>query len=75
MRIVRVYKGALVPGAEIELRPLPDSLCGANDFTAGSRGMVMLPRMFGQLIFQEYATADQIATLRRSGLLPPASPR
>jgi hypothetical protein len=75
MRIVRVYKGTLAPGAEIALRPLPDSLCGANNFMAGSSGLVMLPRMFGQLIFQEYATADQIATLRRSGLLPPQSPR
>ena len=70
MRIVRVYKGTLAPGAEITLRPLPDSLCGANNFAAGSSGLVMLPRMFGQLIFQEYATAEQIATLRRSGLLP-----
>jgi hypothetical protein len=71
LRIVRVYKGTLAPGAEIVSRPLPDSLCGANNFAAGSSGLVMLPRMFGQLIFQEYATADQIATLRRSGLLPP----
>ena len=75
IRIVRVYKGALSPGAEIALRPLPDSLCGANNFAAGSGGLVMLPRMFGQLIFQEYATTDQIATLRRSGLLPLASAR
>jgi hypothetical protein len=71
LRIVRVYKGTLAPGAEIASRPLPDSLCGANNFAAGSSGLVMLPRMFGQLIFQDYATADQIATLRRGGLLPP----
>jgi len=75
LRVVRVYKGTLAPGAEIATRPLPDSLCGANNFTAGSSGLVMLPRAFGQLIFQEYATAEQIATLRRSGLLPSASLR
>jgi hypothetical protein len=72
MRIVRVYKGTLAPGAEIEIRPLPDSLCGANDFAAGSRGLVMLPRRFGQLIFEGYVSDQQVATLRRSGLLPPS---
>ncbi len=71
MRIVRVYKGTLAPGVEIELRPLPDSLCGANDFAAGSSGLVMLPRRFGQLIFEGYASPGEIATLRRGGLLPP----
>ena len=47
-------------GQEV-LRPLPDSLCGANDFAAGSSGLVMLPRMFGQLILQGTASAFDLS--------------
>lgn len=75
MRVLRVYKGDLAPGALIDIGPLPDSLCGVGDFATGSRGLVMLPRLFGRLIFQGYLPAGDIATLRRSGLLPPPGDR
>jgi hypothetical protein len=75
MRVVRVYKGNLAPGALIDIRPLPDSMCGVNDFATGSSGLVMISRLApppAPFIFQGYIPADQVAMLRRSGLLPPA---
>jgi hypothetical protein len=75
MRVLRSYKGELSPGALIEIGPLPDSLCGVGDFATGSHGLIMLPRLFGRLIFQGYLTEGEIALLRRSGLLPPPGDR
>ena len=74
MRVVRVYKGTLAPGALIDIRPLPDSMCGVNDFATGSTGLVMISRLApppAPFIFQGYVAEDGIAMLRRSGLLRP----
>jgi hypothetical protein len=74
MRVVRVYKGNIAPGALIEIRPLPDSMCGVNDFATGSSGLIMISRLApspAPFIFQGYVAEDEIAMLRRSGLLRP----
>ena len=70
MRVVRVYKGNIAPGALIEIRPLPDSMCGVNDFATGSSGLIMIGRLSPPLIFQGYVSDGEVAMLRRSGLLP-----
>jgi hypothetical protein len=70
MRVVRVYKGGIVPGALIDIRPIPASMCGAGDFATGSRGLIMISRLSEPLIFHGYLSAGDVAMLRRSGLLP-----
>jgi hypothetical protein len=74
MRVVRVYKGNIAPGALIDIRPLPDSMCGVNDFETGSSGLVMVSRLApppAPFIFQGYVSEDEVAMLRRGGLLRP----
>ena len=74
MRVVRAYKGNLAPGALIDIRPLPDSMCGVNDFVTGSSGLVMISRLApppAPFIFRGYVSEGEVAMLRRRGMLPP----
>jgi hypothetical protein len=74
MRVVRVYKGNFAAGALIDIRPLPDSMCGVNDFATGSSGLIMTSRLSAPpapFIFRGYVPDGEVAMLRRSGLLPP----
>ena len=69
MRVVLAYKGDIAPGALIEVRTLSSAMCGPGEFAAGSRGMIMVPRL-SDPFFQGFLTAGEVAFLRRSGLIP-----
>lgn len=70
VRVLRVLKGRLRAGRVLSLRAVESSLCGAGDFERGSRGLILLDRLRGPLVFQGYLPADYLARLDRLGLRP-----
>jgi hypothetical protein len=71
VRVLRVYKGGLRPGAVLQLgTTAPGFTCGGGGFFgAGSRGILLLPAR-GPFRFEGYLPPDAVSTLRRAGLLP-----
>lgn len=69
MRVVRVYKGQIVPGTEIGMRTLSGAMCGPGEFAAGSRGTIMIARL-SDPFFEGYLSDREIALLQRRGLIP-----
>jgi hypothetical protein len=74
MRVVRVLKGRVRPRRLLVLRSLEPSMCGAGDFERGSRGLVLIDRLSGPLIFQGYLPGDYLTRLDRLGLRPIGAP-
>lgn len=70
MRVLRVYKGAYRVGARFPVGSVPGSACGAGDFPAGARGVMMIHQPGGTLTFQGFIAPDHVAMLRREGLMP-----
>jgi hypothetical protein len=70
VRVLRVLKGRMRPGRVLSLRAIDSSLCGAGDFERGSRGLILLDRLRGPLVFQGYLRDDYLARLDRLGLRP-----
>jgi hypothetical protein len=69
MRVLRSYKGNYRVGQRFAMASIPGSACGAGDFTAGSRGVLMIHHG-GPLTFQGFVAPAHVAMLRREGLLP-----
>lgn len=74
VRVVRVLKGRVPQGQILKLRSIDQSLCGAGDFQRGSRGLILLDRLRGRLIFQGYLRPDYLKRLDRLGLRPLGAP-
>ena len=74
VRVVRVLKGPIRRGRLLTLRPVDFALCGAGDFKRGSRGLILLDRLSGPLVFQGYLPADYLTRLDRLGLRPIGGP-
>ena len=74
VRVVRVLKGRIVPGQLLSLRSVDSGLCGAEDFRRGSRGLILIDRLRGPLVFQGYLPDDYLARLDRLGLRPLNAP-
>jgi hypothetical protein len=70
VRVLRALKGRVRPGQLLSLRSVDLSLCGAGDFERGSRGLILLDRLRGPLVFQGYLPPDYLARLDRLGLRP-----
>ncbi|HEV7659383.1 MAG TPA: hypothetical protein VGO55_06010 [Allosphingosinicella sp.] len=70
VRVLRVLKGRIRPGSVLSLRVVESSMCGAGDFERGSRGLILLDRLRGPLVFQGYLPAGYLARLDRLGLGP-----
>jgi hypothetical protein len=70
VRVIRVLKGRIRPGRLLSLGAIDSSMCGAGDFERGSRGLILLDRLRGPLVFQGYLPADYLARLDRLGLRP-----
>lgn len=70
MRVIRVFKGDIAPGAPISVRAMSSAMCGAGDFAQGSRGYVLGPAR-GPVYFEGYLLPSQVTLLRRHGLLGP----
>ena len=74
MRVVRVLKGRIRPGRSLALRSVDDGMCGAGDFERGSRGLILIDRLRGLLVFQGYLPSDYLTRLDRLGLRPIGAP-
>jgi hypothetical protein len=74
VRVVRVLKGPFRPGRLLSLRSVDFALCGAGDFKRGSRGLILLDRLSGRLVFQGYLPPDYLQRLDRLGLRPIGGP-
>lgn len=70
MRILRVFKGDLRPGARLAVSSIPGSMCGPGDFPAGARGIMMIHGP-GAVTFPGFVSPAHVAMLRRERLLPP----
>jgi hypothetical protein len=70
VRVVRVLKGRIRPGRLFSLRSVDEGLCGAGDFRRGSRGLILIDRLRGPLVFQGYLPDDYLTRLDRLGLRP-----
>jgi len=68
MRVIRVFKGDLAPGALISVRAIPSAMCGPGDFAQGSRGYILAPTR-GPTHFEGHLLPSQVTFLRRRGLL------
>ena len=69
MRVLRVYKGNYRVGSRFALGSLPGPACGAGDFPAGARGVLMIPAG-GLQTWNGFVAPGHVAMLRREGLLP-----
>jgi hypothetical protein len=69
VRVTRAFKGNIRRGAVLHLDTLDDNMCGAGEFTAGSRGVLLLARG-DRLVFDGYLGEASLSILRRAGLLP-----
>lgn len=74
VRVVRVLKGRIRPGRILSLRSVEPSLCGAGRFRSGSRGLILLDRLSGPLVFNGYLPPDYLKRLDRLGLRPIGAP-
>ncbi|HYI39720.1 MAG TPA: hypothetical protein VE053_05300 [Allosphingosinicella sp.] len=74
VRVVRVLKGRIRPGRLLSLRSIEPSLCGAGGFRSGSRGLILLDRLSGPLVFNGYLPPDYLNRLDRLGLRPIGAP-
>jgi hypothetical protein len=75
VRVVRVLKGeAIRPGQKLRLRTIESSLCGAGDFERGARGLLLIGRLGGRLVFQGWVNRDTLQRLDRLGLSPIDAP-
>jgi hypothetical protein len=74
VRVVRVLKGRVRPGRLLSLRSMERSMCGAGDFERGSRGLILLERLRGPLVFEGYLPRDYLTRLDRLGLRPLNAP-
>lgn len=70
MRVLRVFKGNVRVGHRFIVDTLPGSACGAGDFPAGARGIMMIHHQGDRLTFQGFVAPAHVAMLRRAGLLP-----
>ena len=70
MRVLRVYKGNVRAGSRFTVDSLPGSACGAGDFPAGARGLLMIHHPGDRISFQGFIAPGHVAMLRRAGLLP-----
>lgn len=74
VRVERVLKGPIRPGRLLSLRTVEPSLCGAGGFRSGSRGLILLDRLRGPLVFKGYLPPDYLTRLDRLGLRPIGEP-
>lgn len=75
VRVVRVLKGPVRSGRLLSLLTVEPSLCGAGGFRSGSRGLILLDRLGGRLVFQGYLPPDYLTRLDRLGLRAHDAPR
>lgn len=71
MRVLRVFKGNIPVGNRLTVDTLPGSACGAGDFPAGARGIMMIHHPGGRVSWQGFIAPAHVAMLRRERLLPP----
>lgn len=74
VRVVRVLKGRMGRGRLLTLHSVESSMCGADDFERGSRGLILLDRLDGRLVFQGYLPEDYLRRLDRLRLRPINAP-
>jgi hypothetical protein len=74
VRVVRVLKGSIRSGRLLSLRTVEPSMCGAGGFRSGSRGLILLDRPGGPLVFHGYLPPDYLQRLDRLGLRPLGAP-
>ena len=67
-RVVRAYKGHVPIGREYRLRGITESMCGAGDMVAGTRGVIMLNGREEPVYFPGFLDPLTIEILRRRGL-------
>lgn len=71
MRVLRVFKGNVRVGSRLSVSSVPGTACGAGDFPAGARGVMMLHFPGERITFQGFIAPAHVAMLRRERLLPP----
>lgn len=58
VRVVRSLKGPIRPGRRLRLRSVDGAACGAGHFERGERGLILIDRLEGPLLFQGWLPGD-----------------